>query len=791
MPHPAMADHRPHKPLAVVRAKRSQVAVACQVCRQRKTKCDALRPSCTACRRQSVTCRYESQDGETHSQASKRKYFELRQSNEVYDALFHKLATGTEAEVLDVVRAIRGGQLPRTILESLATAGSPATMSVVRRPALSMFLVNLAHSTGSLREISTLASLAFDASGRGQLYTPIDLVHRRDRVIDIKRLESLLRGPDRDSTTMTPLLLEHHMGSWGNPGGSGTDAQLITSARRPSLDWDDGMTLVDEPTHRATAAPWTVITTDDDAVSHLHLCYRECLSSHITIVCPHHADPFEQLQSEHKVAFANGSNDRIGRGQHFHDEALRLWALQENRPSMVNIQALCVLSLESNYRAKDKLGLTLIPIAALLDDQLPIHTNAEHCAIQGISERDYTRARLSTHWTVTCTHIIMRIAFMNGSVAQPITKKYPKIHEVFHDRLEHWIGYPLTKDIIPHRPTLYLVERCRLSELFQQMHDLILAHGGHSRQDDRYFVSAVDDLAGRMRYWHRHLPFELHASYFAFSMVLCIAARAQLEQKRDMTESGTFVPHDDAEDDSEDENAEFRLRMSHKYQSQALSLAHMAAQILSEFRQRYGLKITPAWLLQLQAVAAGVLLQAPELRIPISYQSPEDPHPEQIVHDSHAAYEEILRCLLGTGVQVMIARGIARMAYHTALEQKIALSPPTMSLLRIMSDTSWQPSDLALMRSTFPNFANDGGLNGSERKELPFDVGMVSSWMECRSASHHRRHPNRIASSQISRKIAMARSPRVHGQLRWIPGKRSEQEVDTHIYRLRNICSSP
>lgn len=53
-----------------------------------------------------------------------------------------------------------------------------------------------------------------------------------------------------------------------------------------------------------------------------------------------------QLHSEHDVAFSSDAKDRITRGQHFHDEAIRLWNLEEGRPSLTNIQALCVLGLE-------------------------------------------------------------------------------------------------------------------------------------------------------------------------------------------------------------------------------------------------------------------------------------------------------------------------------------------------------------------------------------------------------------------------------------------------------------
>lgn len=53
-----------------------------------------------------------------------------------------------------------------------------------------------------------------------------------------------------------------------------------------------------------------------------------------------------KIQSEHDVAFVGDGRDRITRGQNFHDEALRLWVLEESRPILTNIQALCILSLE-------------------------------------------------------------------------------------------------------------------------------------------------------------------------------------------------------------------------------------------------------------------------------------------------------------------------------------------------------------------------------------------------------------------------------------------------------------
>lgn len=49
--------------------------------------------------------------------------------------------------------------------------------------------------------------------------------------------------------------------------------------------------------------------------------------------------------SEIDAAFA-APGDLITRGLHFHKEALRLWNVEAGKPSLTNLQALLVLSLE-------------------------------------------------------------------------------------------------------------------------------------------------------------------------------------------------------------------------------------------------------------------------------------------------------------------------------------------------------------------------------------------------------------------------------------------------------------
>lgn len=163
-------------------------------------------------------------------------------------------------------------------------------------------------------------------------------------------------------------------------------------------------------------------------------------------------------------------------------------------------------------------------------------------------------------------------------------------------------------------------------------------------------------------------------------------------------------------------------RLAHENLSCAIPLAYRAAQILRDFRKRYGLKITPAWLLQLQAVAVNVLLLDPDLAN-ATPSLPLQRFTDTPINDSQGAFEEIFRCLLGTGVEVMIARAIARMTFHTATRQKFHFSPHTWTLLQIMSDTAWRPSDLSSINSAFPNFAAIEGLDDDERMTV-----MLSKW---------------------------------------------------------------
>lgn len=198
-------------------------------------------------------------------------------------------------------------------------------------------------------------------------------------------------------------------------------------------------------------------------------------------------------------------------------------------------------------------------------------------------------------------------------------------------------------------------------------------------------------------------------------MTLLLATRTRLQQ-------GLAVQDiQSATCNSDDYDVGFRTELAKQKLSHAISLAHRAAEILRDFRERYGYKVSPAFLLQLQAVTAGVLVQDPTLSNPVM-AAPLD-ESDGPIRDSRTAFDEVFRGLLGTGVEVMVARGIARMMYHSALQNKIALSQSTRSMLQIMSHTAWRPSDLSMVNSIFPNFASDKGYEDRDRM-----TELLSKW---------------------------------------------------------------
>jgi hypothetical protein len=99
---------------------------------------------------------------------------------------------------------------------------------------------------------------------------------------------------------------------------------------------------------------------------------------------------------------------------------------------------------------------------------------------------------------------------MSSNTQAPDVPNLPKIIDYFDDTLETWQAYPLRNEVLPHRPILYMRERCRLATIFEDLHAVVTSSGEQHIPSREAFPDQVDAILVRLEDWHDSLPFELH-----------------------------------------------------------------------------------------------------------------------------------------------------------------------------------------------------------------------------------------------------------------------------------------
>lgn len=370
------------------RPRRQQIGVACKSCQVRKGKCDGQRP-CKWCRDHETPCKYEAEAGETLTGARKRKYEDLEHEHLALLELVSIAALRPDAgEILQQFKnGRRAGDLVILLKEGDITyqnhlGSDPRT----RRMLLSLLI----QSTASIDEIiltaPRIAELRLDITWEAEDGRTKAL---KNRTIDADAIVSALENlvvPEGPMATPDPL----------GQAVNNTDRRLPNEFLLP-------------------AQPWTKLLTDDALVTHLVTIFLNYNNAYWRYVeedlflgsmqsgnlQAEYCSPFlvnaicalACLSSEHGAVF-NRPDDLISRGQHFHDEALRLWHLEEGKASVTNIQALVISSMGSGFRGKDKLGISLLALAKRMNDELPFPP----ISADTITMSDRTRARVSACW---------------------------------------------------------------------------------------------------------------------------------------------------------------------------------------------------------------------------------------------------------------------------------------------------------------------------------------------------------------------------------------------------------
>ncbi|KAK1815916.1 hypothetical protein LTR12_009701 [Friedmanniomyces endolithicus] len=639
--------------------------------------------------------------------ASERPTDDAQQSHDALRELFGLLRDRPEREAANLLRRIRNGESVDNLLISHKNGEqSRSGISPANQGAIKVLLTNLLRSGASLEQIAsavvyevvTLKAQPADNDGR-----------RANIPYSVFDGSGLLEG--RQSPSI-PLQI-------GSNAARKRAATAQLSNRAPYGD-----DKFDTPPFILSAKPWTDITDNNIFVSCL---VRDFLNYHNPYWRFLEADLFLQgmrtgkvgsefcspllvnavcalacLHVDYQDAFVQ-PGDLPTRGEHFHDEALHLWLLEEGRASVTNLQALAVLAIESSWRGKDKLGSTFLTVALRMNKDLPLDdiTNTSITAL----EAGRARARVCIAWTIhyedtAISNSLLKVA----NTIDPRLRRTPHLPDTEYP----WSGKPFSQVYIRYRGNSLFHARCALTWLTSEVDELLFSNERHASMT--VLMQLAEAWDARASEWYRDLPedlkyskdlpapvFELHANYYCVMMVFCSNLDRYVQA----------LPHPDTPA-HEHRFSDAYVKITSGLLDRKILFAKMAANMMRDFRQKYSMKATLPYTFQASSMASFALLQwlhdHPDQRDP-----PPIPQPHEILTatDMHpqTALNEAYRCVLGAATQVMLARGVVALLNQTASHMNVKLPALDLQVEKAVADVTWQPSDLRHISSAYPNYA--------------------------------------------------------------------------------------
>lgn len=298
----------------------------------------------------------------------------MEQDHNSLKSLFETLASADSQKGLEIHNRIRSGQSPETILQQMRHGDMMIqTRLNSERHAQHVLLSSLMQSNASFDDMVDFIAFSVVRNPNARLPNAALLRQLRGQQTDLKGIRNLLgytQPPPQRRIAIADLLSDQTSSSSESGRSSMDEPENEDISKTPM-----------EPPFRVPAKPWTTLTDDDGFVSHLislflewvnpffrpleedlfiramqsgdlnsEYCSPLLVNSILAYACVSSVSQEmvvwkligRQLYSEQEGAFFQ-PDDYMTRGQHFHDEAFRLWHLEEGRASIRNVQALCIL----------------------------------------------------------------------------------------------------------------------------------------------------------------------------------------------------------------------------------------------------------------------------------------------------------------------------------------------------------------------------------------------------------------------------------------------------------------
>ncbi|EXJ59086.1 hypothetical protein A1O7_06517 [Cladophialophora yegresii CBS 114405] len=475
---------------------------------------------------------------------------------------------------------------------------------------------------------------------------------------------------------------------------------MLARARRKTMSVEE---MSDEPLFRLTAKPWTTVTDDDYLVSHLTSLYftwwnafMHPLHEPTLIEAMEKGDTSSLLCSPFLVnamlALACGYSDLAGAfsdpndpetwGEHFYDEAKRLWDREEGRASLINLQGLYLLLFYCNMHGKDQLGWSTLSIMVQMYQDLGLARQTK--IPRGCPAEDVDKLRaamVNATWSVFVCSTMFAMFLLKRPTLQPPTVARPYAGEDLNPSVQ-WRPYPRLERVEPLYGNSLFNAHCDFAEIAYE----VALSVPFTKNEDR---NAPVQLLHRLHTWHDDLPtklrlypeapgplFELHAVYYWCALTLSEVS------DREPSREPTPPPF----------SSTSAVAAGLTVRGNSLLMIREMLPMFRHYRRTYGLVRVMAGSCQTAAVAYFILLKA--LRSPSS-QSGEN---------EEALIELTLYLMMGARRWLVYA-GIIRMLRPTAQLIGVQLPQKLMEMLDEFDKTVWPVNAHRRIKSVYPNLA--------------------------------------------------------------------------------------
>ena len=397
-------------------------------------------------------------------------------------------------------------------------------------------------------------------------------------------------------------------------------------------------------------------------------------------------------------------HDNASRGLHFADEVARLWAIEEGRATLTNLQGLVALSLGLGVLRKDRLAMIyarqMPPICIELGRKVKRSLREGKTDYASAS---YQRSLQLARWSAYQMEVDFCMIWVKSlELSEPVIAKPYNIEQLH--ATEVWQPYPKRGPDVRFNPYGLHDAKFELRKIGARIVPVLLSGDPDDSPvpdqlnlDRHARMERLEELMSRLHQWRENLPayalcdttippawslVELHLVYHDYSIAV------QSLMLRDLVSAGS-------------KRQEAKLGL--------LRACEEVANIFEWVQSTLGSAVWCAWGFQSAARAAYTLLDMlTEVGVPDTFHT-------------------LITCISIVAKRWILARGVIKMLWITIQERKLVehLDDATVERFKFSAVEHWGPDDYRLFeKCMYPNYA----AIGEKGRELA-DMGeLLEQW---------------------------------------------------------------